>query len=534
MSNTSRNAPCPCGSGLRYKRCHGDLTRTGPPENVTPLPRSIELALARAEARQIELERQHGRGRPPISLEMERHRIVAVGSRLHWSSDWKTFPDFLLTHYYKLCFGQEWWMAQVAKPRAEWHPLFLWYAMACEYQKEQIAKHGEAAGFQASGAVEGVLWLAYSLYLLEHNLKIQNRLLHRLRSDDEVQVYAALYEVWITAIMIWAGFELVLEDEGDGRKTHCEFTAKSKANGRRFSVEAKVFRPAGCAANGRDRVNRQLSRALSKRADHERVVFIDLNEANPPAGKDGIEWLKRRAWTVRRQEKTLKDAPPACVFLTNYPYRHHLQKTEGFARASIMEGFKLPGLQFDAVFDSVRAAGDLREQNVDLFRLSQAIREIEVPQTFDGQPPSRIFATNTAARLLVGERYELPGPDGDSVVGELVQGIVMEPERTAMGVFKLDSGHYVSCQVPLTDEEVEAYRESPDTFFGVHQEVSKKLENVLDAYEWVLRTYRDTPKERLLEFLQGHPEIERLRDLSQEELAKAYAEALACSMPIAS
>jgi hypothetical protein len=32
---------------------------------------------------------------------MERHRIVAVGSRLHWSSDWKTFPDFLLTHYYK-------------------------------------------------------------------------------------------------------------------------------------------------------------------------------------------------------------------------------------------------------------------------------------------------------------------------------------------------------------------------------------------------------------------------------------------------
>jgi hypothetical protein len=268
--------------------------------------REIELALARAAARKIEVERQHGRGRPPIALEMEQHRIVAVGPNLHWSKDWKTFPDFLLNHYYKLCFGREWWMTQVARPRADWHPLFLWYAMACEHQKEQLAKLGPRQSFEATGAVQGVLWLAYGLYLLEHNHKIQARLLHRLRSADEAQVYAALYEVWVTATMIWAGFDLELEDEGDGRKTHCEFTATSRETRRRYSVEVKVFRPGGRAGDGRDRVNRQLSRALGKQADHERIIFIDLNEANPPIGEAGAEWLKRRAWTTRDKRKRCK------------------------------------------------------------------------------------------------------------------------------------------------------------------------------------------------------------------------------------
>src|ERR1700719_168730 len=106
MSKIGRNERCPCGSGVKYKRCHGNLAR--PSEIV--MQQRFGVARARAEARQIELQRQHGRGRSPISLEVERHRIVAVGPRLHWSEAWKTFPDFLFD-YYKLCLGHEWWMA---------------------------------------------------------------------------------------------------------------------------------------------------------------------------------------------------------------------------------------------------------------------------------------------------------------------------------------------------------------------------------------------------------------------------------------
>jgi len=59
-------------------------------------------------------------------------------------------------------------------------------------------------------------------------------------------------------------------------QVHREFAATSKVTGKRYSVEAKVFRPGGCASDGRDRLNRQLARALRKEADYERIIFIDL------------------------------------------------------------------------------------------------------------------------------------------------------------------------------------------------------------------------------------------------------------------
>jgi preprotein translocase subunit SecA len=33
-SNTPRNAPCPCGSGKKYKHCHGSLSSAARQENV--------------------------------------------------------------------------------------------------------------------------------------------------------------------------------------------------------------------------------------------------------------------------------------------------------------------------------------------------------------------------------------------------------------------------------------------------------------------------------------------------------------------
>ena len=46
------------------------------------------------QARQRELETQFGLGRPPISLELNGYRFVAVGSELHWSKSWKPSPTF--------------------------------------------------------------------------------------------------------------------------------------------------------------------------------------------------------------------------------------------------------------------------------------------------------------------------------------------------------------------------------------------------------------------------------------------------------
>jgi hypothetical protein len=301
-----------------------------------------------------------------------------VGPNLYFSKAWKTFPDFLMDHF-KFCVGEPWWKEQVARAAEKRHPLYHWYVLTCEYQKNTIPKPGEVTEAPMIGAVLGVMWFAYGLYLLRHNVEIQRRLLQRLLSDDEVQIYGALYEVHVAATMVWCGFSLSLEDEGDGSTTHCEFTATSKTTGKSYSVEAKVCDPGNIGSDGRsDRaVTHQLARALRKRAAHPRIIFIDLNAYRPPLGTDPGEWLKSRARALRRQERTLPDAPPAAVFLTSYPYRYYLDSTD-IPRMGIVEGFKMPKLKYDTAF-TLRDLGDFRAENADIDRVQEAFGKMSTP-----------------------------------------------------------------------------------------------------------------------------------------------------------
>jgi hypothetical protein len=473
----------------------------------------------------VEREIQHGFGRPPISLMTHGYRLVGVGSELHWSKAWKTFPDFLM-QYFKHVMGAEWGRTQLDRREEKRHPIFKWYARTCEYQKETI-RPGEVTVTPAIGAAVGILWITYGLYLLQHNVEIQKRLLTRIRSDDEVEVFGALYEVWVAAAMVWAGFDLKLEDENDRSQTHCEFTATSKRTGKSYSVEAKVCDPGNLSGSaGSDRsIRRQLGRALSKHAAHPRIVFIDLNAPGPPNGRDAAEWLKSRARAMRRQEITLKGAPPAYVFLTSFPYRYRLNSTD-IPRMGILEGFKMPKMKFDAPFYSLRELGDFREEHKDLEWLQEALSKLNIPATLDGRLPSRAFVQESP-RLLVGERYEVPTSDGKTALGELMSGIVNEEKKEAVCVLRLDNGVNAIYRMPLSENELAVYRESPETFFGVVQHVTKQISEPIELYDFLLSTYRGTPKEKLLEFMAHHPDIEEMKDLPQIELAKRYCERMA-------
>ena len=101
-----RNEPCPCGSGKKFKRCHGG-------GNLSPeLMRKIE------EIRAIQKQqvKQQGLGKGIISCEVKGHRIVAVGNKVYWSKEWKTFHDFL-SSYIKKAIGEKWGNAELKKPR---------------------------------------------------------------------------------------------------------------------------------------------------------------------------------------------------------------------------------------------------------------------------------------------------------------------------------------------------------------------------------------------------------------------------------
>jgi hypothetical protein len=112
MSNIGRNAPCPCGSGKKYKHCCGKPSSSDQP-NPEALAK-VHLLLARQEAREHQRRLMQGLGRPIISFENHGYRIVAIGKQLRWSKAWRTFPDFLFD-YIKIVLTPEWGNAELKK-----------------------------------------------------------------------------------------------------------------------------------------------------------------------------------------------------------------------------------------------------------------------------------------------------------------------------------------------------------------------------------------------------------------------------------
>jgi hypothetical protein len=125
MGKIGRNEPCPCGSGKKYKRCHGSRDQLG---------REIARQQARAAASRVQRERQQGLGKPIISAVFQGTRLVAVKNRLLHSKGWKTFHDFL-GDYIKSAIGSDWGNAEIAKPPDQRHPIITWYQAFCHHQR---------------------------------------------------------------------------------------------------------------------------------------------------------------------------------------------------------------------------------------------------------------------------------------------------------------------------------------------------------------------------------------------------------------
>lgn len=113
--DVGRNDPCPCGSGKKFKKCC--------------------LKPTRSKQRGIKAESTAG-PRPIISAKMKDLRVVAVGDELHWSPNWRTFPDFL-NDYVKRLLGLEWGTRELGKPFEDRHPLIQLYSRKLEVWNNQ-------------------------------------------------------------------------------------------------------------------------------------------------------------------------------------------------------------------------------------------------------------------------------------------------------------------------------------------------------------------------------------------------------------
>ena len=524
-----RNELCPCGSGRKYKKCHGNTNGISTTASFSFNQADIEQKLKQIEAKDIQRTQQQGLGRSVISTVFKGYRFVAVGRRFYYSKTWETFHDFL-AEYIKLLFGKEWGSSEQKKTFENRHPILQWTHTISTYRKKVLDENdGNIVSSPMTGAVFAYLTLAYNLYLIAHNIQLVHgkglhaRLIERLKDKDSF--YPAFYETMVAASFIKAGFQIELEDENDSSSDHAEFTATSPKTKKKYSVEAKHRQ----ANKGHTGISKQIYKALKKELLHERVVFINLNMQINQVNNGKLGWLDNIIGEMRQLENSELDgkpAPQAYIFVTNHPFLYNLDSFE-FPPAAVAEGFKIPDFKLDSAFLSLRDALRSRERHIDMLDLMHAMREYDqIPQTFDGEIPEYAFGEIKEPRLKIGGKYLVPDASGQEVAGILEDAVVMENEKKVFGLYRLENGQQIMATCPLSDKEFKAFKQYPDTFFGVHKKHRNEARDPLELFDFFYGVYKLSSKDKLLEFLKGHPQLEKLKKETQEDLAMIYCEHL--------
>jgi hypothetical protein len=493
------------------------------------------LLLARHDAREHQRRLMQGLGRPIISFKSNGYRVVAIGKQLRWSKAWRTFPDFLFD-YIKYVLTPEWGNAELKKPEGERHPILGWYKKVCEYQQAQalLAKCEPNGIFGAdmTGAIRAYLGLAYDLYLCAHNAVLPDLLVKRLRNLQTFE--GALYEAYVIGNLAKAGFHIELEDESDSTRSHCELTATHQVTQRRFSVEAKAVATTSSRAGTSTlapRIRGKLFEALRKRADHERLVFIELNRAQLDISGNMPAWVRQVDDELSRAEEDLTieghAAPRAYVFVTNRGFMHALDAVR-WTEVGLACGYKIDDFASRIGARSILKLAQAREQHAELHWLRKALqRHNTIPNSFDDSLPEEKIGDENMPRLLIGSTYLIPDQDGKETLGILTDATVMEPEQKAYGTYRLQDGRHVICTSPLTVAELATYKRSPDTFFGVIKVVSKEITEPLDCYDFFWEVYSKSTREKLLEFTATWPDHAMLSQLDQKELSRIYCARMA-------
>lgn len=524
MAKVGRNQPCPCGSGNKYKKCHGRFGNS-------PVPFDVRRVLESRAADERIRQTQQGLGRPIIAAKVNDHQIVAVGNRINWSKTWKTFPDFL-GGFINRKFGPAWGNAEIAKPLSQRHPLMQWYEAYCKYQSETIKTPGEVHSADVIGVVACYLGTAYSLYLLDHNAELQTRLINRLKNLGNFQ--GAYYELIVANILIRAGFTLTLEDETDGTEKHCEFAAVSKTTGKRYWVEAKMRTVNGLlgrtlAAGKRSskplsRLIPHLNGALQKPAADERLIFIDLNAPPVITADSKPDWLEPAMNRLKEYErKELAAGVKAYVFVTNMAFHRDLHAKPSIAAWPFglgMSDFNRPGMF------QISEAYRRKQKHIDAYSIGQSIEHyLRFPATFDGKLPTESFGM-PSSRVVIGETYFFANVGERGIRGTVTAATVDEAKKVAIIGITDSEGRSHLLSIPMTDNDFAEYAEFPDAYFGRVLPGPTKLKDSFELFGWLIATHKTTTRANMLAWFSTTRDMAALEKLSDEDLRVTYCEAM--------
>lgn len=451
-------------------------------------------------------------GRPIIKTEFGDKNLVYVG-REKFVFQGETFNDFLV-HFLKCKIGHKWLQEQSELPDTDKHPLLLWFAEFGKVAKTAQVNEKGMFCVPGTGSMLSLLKLAYYLYLLGHNAKIEDLLLTRLRNKD--QFYAALYETYVASIFIYAGFDLELEDETDSTQSHCEFTAINRKTGNKYSVEAKLRNSS--ATMDSVKITHNLIRALKKQANHPKIIFIDANYQL--ASKEEMHLLfDRLECQINTIEANPKQSDEAFLYITNNPY-HFCAYSAREQSSVLIRGFRKP--DFNLLFQAIplQTIVDLREKYQDLLAIHGAFeKSMILPEHFHGDFVDQIYKI-----LPIKNKYQINSeysiPFNRKIMKVILDNYIIDViNKELYLMFKNNDGTIIHIET-ISDEDIANHQDAQQKMLDAIEEREKKPKDLLGFYDWLYKCYKNTDREKLIEWMKGAIDISILETKTQTELSK--------------
>lgn len=473
----------------------------GPPDaRVSDMREPVEAELDRLQS----VAREMG-VRRIISLQHAGVRYVRVGNQT-FRGLWQGFFPFL-DDYLQSVFGHGWSIREQKKARPERHPVMQWRDSVMRHL--QSVRTPSGGGFvPMTGAASAYFGLAHNLFLLADHAEVRERLLTYLKHPRSF--HSTYYETLVAAWFILADFELTLQDEGDPSDSHCEFSAISRPSGKAYSVEAKSREP----GKPHLAVRNQLYKALRKTAQHERIVMIDVNVPHRRTADQELNELMR---SIKSAEPTMTvdglPAPPAIIVVTNHPFHYELDEV-GSLCTVFTDGFKIPEFGMKARFPTLTDAFHAYRKYADIYRVSIAIEEYEIPSFFEPRPFS-LGRTADNRIWVMGAIIPLAECRGEKAV--LIGAAVSITEKIAfLRLRHMQTGRVIGLRLAMSDENLHNYaRVRHRTYFG-----GSNIDAPAVLFSWCYDFIARAHREELL--LMVGPNSSP--DKSDEELRLVYCE----------
>lgn len=329
-----RNAPCPCGSGRRYKHCCGSVALS---DNLLPIEESgLPAGFIEAVKKAYDNMRQrnewpllHGATHPTATVLWQGKRMVSAGGHLYKIAAQETWYGFLYGLLIEQI-GPHWFDAETEKSEGSSHILARWYRDICRRERDEdghFTRHDPANEIGSTLAFRSI---AYDIFCMMQAGNLSAKLMERIRHPDQFE--GARYELWVAATLARAGFSIEFADEDDRSSKHGEGIATHQETGKKYWFEAKRRHRREDFNNLQTLADKDMLKvdaklvatAMQKPAEDTRLIFIDVNR--PPWNRKDVKapWIGafRKSLNRLQFQENFRDNPDqrAFVLVTNHPY----------------------------------------------------------------------------------------------------------------------------------------------------------------------------------------------------------------------